>query len=177
MSFVHPLLNPSQNVERVRDVDLGRKTDDFEGRLRQVEAQVEAMADSLGRLKARELEDELKIQREEVRIMAHRIQEVAQQRAGETANPALDDFERKLGKWLSEWQLSMRQRLEERDRLWEQKLKGEVAGLRELIEARFDEMNTISDQRAAVRSERSAEAASMLADCASELEGSKSKKK
>lgn len=191
MSYAPPILNPSQTVERIREIIVGRQLDHLEGRisklegsrsvatdgealsgrLLEAEAKIEALHDSLEKVKGagNPLFGGTEVQREEVRQLAQRIHEIARQRAEETVIPAVEGLERKLGQWLSDWQISLRQRLEERDRVMEERLRSEMAELRAMIEDRFRETDEKAVQSVAMRFGKIAEAARMLADCADGL--------
>ncbi len=192
MSFSPPVLNPSQTVDRIREIIVGRQLDHlegriahlekvaksagdgrsgdvsiFEGRMLEAEAKLEALHESVGKMRG--YGGTVEEPREEVKQMAQRIHEIAKARAEETVLPAVEGLERKLGQWLSDWQISLRQRLEERDRAFEEKLGRDLAGLRGVIEGRFEEVESRMTRGVESRFERIAEAARMLADCASEV--------
>ncbi len=167
MSPTPPTLNPSQTVERIREIIVGRHLERLEGRVARLEsapqpppvtpkeetpifedrlfvaeAKVEALQDQVHRIEGfhEETERIAETQRKEARLLAARIQEIARQNASDIALPAVERLERKLGQWLTDWQKSFHSYLDERDRKVRDQLKDELAELREIIEKRMSDL-------------------------------------
>lgn len=192
MSPTPPTLNPSQTVERIREIIVGRHLERLEGRVARLEstpppqpapskeetpifddrllvaeAKIEALQDHVHRIEGcrEETERIADAQREEARRLAARIHEIARQNAEDIALPAVEGLERKLGRWLTDWQKSFHSHLDDRDRKAADHLQRELAGLRETIEARLSDLESkipdVDD-----RFDRIAAAARALADSA-----------
>lgn len=194
MSPTPPTLNPSQTVERIREIIVGRHLeklegrvarlesqpapavhnpvpDIFENRLLSTEARVEALQDHVHRIEGLREETEriAMMQRQEAQRLASQIHEIAREKAESTTVPAVENLERKLGTWLTEWQKSLQLRLENRDRDLVEKVRAEVAGMREGIEKRFAELESRVPANVEDRFNRIAAAARALAESAASL--------
>lgn len=132
-------LNPSQAVERIREIIVGRHLEklehrvalletapaqgamptSWEDRLCHGEARLEALQEGLQRLtqsSREEAEQRSLQQREEIQRLAAQIQQVAAVKSSETEQSALDRFEQKIGGWLGNWQASLNTHLDEREK-------------------------------------------------------------
>jgi hypothetical protein len=184
-------LNPSQAVERIREIIVGRHLERLEQRVAHLEtgpspshvpvqwedrlctheARLEALQQALQRLTEStrtELESRSLQQREEIQRLVLQIQQVAALKASETAQPAIDQLERKIGTWLNNWQGALHNHLNERDQRLASQLREEVSTLWEntesqitRLEGRMLDRNTFDD-----RFSRLAAAARALAECA-----------
>jgi len=194
MSPSSPPLNPSQAVERIREIIVGRHLERLEQRVVRLEstgpsvpahsnrledrllaheAQLEAIKDTVSRLVDTNREQtELRFfqQREETQRLAAQIQQVAALKAAEpAAQPAIHQLERKIGTWLTEWQNSFQRHLNDRDQKLADQLRGEVATLWESTESQLTRLESRAIDRDSVeeRFNRIALAARALAECAS----------
>ncbi|MGJ8644879.1 MAG: hypothetical protein ACSHX9_15845 [Luteolibacter sp.] len=194
MSPTPPTLNPSQTVERIREIIVGRHLerlegrvsrletvpatladnpipDIFEDRLLMTEARVEALRDQLQRFESsrEELEHAAAMQREDAQRLATQIHEIAREKANATALPAVEKLDRKLGAWLTEWQMSLQNRLDVRDHDLSAKMKFEMAELKNGIEKRLSALEGQTPDNIGDGFSRLAEAAKALADSAALL--------
>lgn len=191
MSPTPPTLNPSQTVERIREIIVGRhlerledrvarlessprparenpETHIFEDRLLIAEAKVEALQDHVHRIESsRENSFQLAAgHREEAQRLAAQIHEISRAKADAGALPAVENLERKLGAWLTDWQKSLHIRLEDRDRKLADKVESDLRGLRESIENRLSGLESGTSAIVGDRMEKIAEAARALAESA-----------
>ncbi len=186
-------LNPSQTVERIREIIVGRHLERIEQRVVRLEsgpvstsatavhledrlfaneAKLEALTDKVQRFTnaSREQSDlHFSQQREETQRLAAQIQQVASLKSAEPVAPAIQQLERKIGTWLSDWQGSFQVHLNERDRKLTTQLRNEVAALWENTESQITRLESRSVDRDSVeeRFKRIALAARALAECAS----------
>jgi chaperonin cofactor prefoldin len=193
MSPTPPTLNPSQTVERIREIIVGRHlerlegrisrlesapeaavpkhspdTDQLEGRILVNEARVEALQDQVHRMEdaREEIERTAAMYRQEAQRLASQIQEIARVKSEASSLPAVENLERKLGLWLTDWQKSMNSRLENRDRELSERIRAELSVLRESIESRFSELESRIPSNVEERFNRIASAARALAESA-----------
>jgi hypothetical protein len=200
MSPTSSPLNPSQTVERIREIIVGRQierlerleqrvirletgappaaaaapasTARLEDRIFAHEAQLEALKENVHRLADTTREQtELRLaqHREETQRLAAQIQQVAALKAAESPAPAIQQLERKIGSWLTDWQGSFHTQLNDRDHRLASQLRGEVALLWENTESQLTRLESRVADRASVeeRFARIALAARALAECAS----------
>lgn len=179
MSPSPPTLNPSQTVERIREIIVGRHIERLEGRISRLEsasvpsalkqAPDEPIGDRLLVTEARveALQEHAAMYRQEAQRLAFQIQEVAREKSGASALPAVENLERKLGFWLTDWQNLMNSRLESRDRDLTANIRAELSLLRDGIEKRLTEVETKSPADIEERFSRIAAAARALAESAS----------
>jgi hypothetical protein len=192
-------LNPSQTVERIREIIVGRHLERLEQRVvqlessglppaaastnREVEDRIYAQEARLEALKEKvqhyvegsreEIERRLIQQREETHRLAAQIQQIAAMRASESVAPAIQQLEQKIATWLSGWQNSFQASLDERDQRLAGQLRSEVAALWESTESQLTRFESRTVDRASVeeRFNRIALAARALAECASPSSG------
>ena len=189
-------LNPSQTVERIREIIVGRQferleqrvarletmepraqvTAPWENRLCSNEARLEALQHSLQRLAdftREEVEIRSARQQAEIQRLAAQIQQVAAMKsAEEREHSAVRELEGRIGAWLTSWQGGLNSHLNERDNRLADKLRGEVAALWESTEAQItglqSQQNRANDRKwIEERFARIALAARALAECAS----------
>jgi len=189
MSPTPQTLNPSQTVERIREIIVGRHLERlecrvarlessprparenpeapiFEDRLLIAEAKVEALQEHVHRIEGTR-EDSFQLaasHRQEAQRLAAQIQEMSRMKAEASALPAVENLERKLGAWLTDWQKSVHIRLEDRDRRLGEKVEANLRSLRESMEARLSKLESGTPAFVGERLERIAEAARALAE-------------
>jgi ElaB/YqjD/DUF883 family membrane-anchored ribosome-binding protein len=187
-----PPLHPSQTVERIREIIVGRHLERLEQRVVRLEttvpsapvashledqlcaneARLEALKENVHRLadsNREQTEARFHQHREEIQRLAAQIQQVAAIKAAETAPAAVNQLERKIGSWLTDWQTSFHGQLNERDHRLASQLRAEVASLWENTESHLTRLESRSIDRDSVeeRFSRIALAARALAECAS----------
>ena len=195
MSPTQSPLNPSQAVERIREIIVGRHLERLEERVNRLEtggvaplpandlqvedrlvaneAQLEALKENVRRLgdtTREQTEVFWTTHREETQRLANQIQQVAALKSESSAAlPAVQQLERKIGSWLTDWQSSLHRHLDDRDHRLASSLRSEVAALWENTESHLTRIESRSIDRASVeeRFKRIALAARALAECAS----------
>ncbi|MEO7098565.1 MAG: hypothetical protein ABI162_04330 [Luteolibacter sp.] len=192
MPPVQSPLNPSQAVERIREIIVGRHLDRLEQRITRLEtggaapqanplvedrlfaneARLEALQENVGRLadSNREINEQRLLQyREETQRLAAQIQQVAAMKSHEATAPAIGQLERKIGSWLTDWQSSFHAHLNDRDQHLTRQIRNEVATLWESTESQMTRLQSHMMDRKAIeeRFGRIATAARALAECAS----------
>jgi len=187
--------NPTQTVERIREIIVGRHLERIEQRVARLEtghiaphassstvhlddrlyaneARLEALKDNVHRVvntTREQTELLLAQQREETQRLAAQIQHVANLRSSESAAPAIHQLERKIGTWLTDWQGSFQVHLNDRDKRLATQLRNELAALWESTESQITRLESRAVDRDSVeeRFKRIALAARALAECAS----------
>ncbi len=197
MSPTSSPLNPSQAVERIREIIVGRHLERLEQRVARLEtngpssaatvspptalledrlfaseARIEALRENVHRLvdsTRQQTELRLAQQREETQRLASQIQQVAALKASESVAPAVQQLEQKIGGWLGSWQSSFHHQLNDRDQRLAAELRKEVALLWENTESQITRLESRAADRDSIeeRFNRIALAARALADCAS----------
>lgn len=185
-------LNPSQAVERIREIIVGRHLErleqrvvhletgvsqgqlptQWEDRLCTSEARLEALQQSLQRLadsSREEFESRTLQQRDDIQRLAAQIQHVAAMKSAESSQPAIDQLERKVGNWLTHWQGAVQAHMNDRDQRLSRQLRDEVAALWESTETHITRLQSRTLDRDSIeeRFSRIAAAARALAECAS----------
>ena len=190
-------LNPSQTVERIREIIVGRQFErleqrvarletmetrgaqdlaPWEDRLSTSEARLEALQHSLQRLAdftREEVEIRSARQQADIQRLSVQIQQVlATKAAEEHEHTAVRELEGRIGAWLTSWQGGLNSHLNERDNRLADQLRGEVAALWENTEAQItrlqSQQNRANDRQwIEERFARIALAARALAECAS----------
>jgi hypothetical protein len=189
-------INPSQAVERIREIIVGRHLERLEQRVARLEstgvpaaaaspstalledrlfaneARIEALKENVHRLvDATRQQTELRLsqQREETQRLAAQIQQVAALKASESPAPAVQQLEQKIGGWLTSWQSSFHHQLNDRDQRLAAELRKEVAMLWESTESQITRIESRAVDRDSIeeRFNRIALAARALAECAS----------
>ena len=195
MHSTSPPLNPSQAVERIREIIVGRQIERLEQRIAKLEApasrhtttdltpledrmlaseaRLEALHAHVTRLSETHREENDRrtlIQREETQRLAAQIQQVAATRMAAAASTQdISGLERKLGAWLGDWQKSLSLHLDAREHKMTEKLRAELSQLWENIEGQLTKLQSRTLDHAAIeqRFNKIAEAARALAECAS----------
>jgi DNA repair exonuclease SbcCD ATPase subunit len=187
-------INPSQAVERIREIIVGRHLEKLEQRVAHLEstashhaqsaawedrlchgeARLEALQDGLKRLAEttrEEAEQRNLQQRGEIQRLAAQIQQVAAVKAADSVQPAVDRLEQKIGTWLTNWQGSLHNHLNEREQRLSSQIRQEVASLWENTESQITRLQSRMADRERIeeRFNRIAAAARALADCAAPL--------
>jgi len=192
MSPTPPTLNPSQAVERIREIIVGRhlerlehrivrleqnptpagsSSSPIEDRMLAAEAKLEALRENLNRSGESTREEQqrrLDAHREETQRLAAQIQEIAASRANDMAQPEVQQLEKKLGSWLGHWQNTVHQQFIERDQKIVAQLRGELATLWESTENQITRVQSRCMDRDQIedRFRRIAAAARALAESA-----------
>ncbi|MBC8125932.1 MAG: hypothetical protein H8M99_02135 [Gloeobacteraceae cyanobacterium ES-bin-144] len=184
-------LNPSLAVERIREIIVGRHLEKLEQRVARLEAagpnnsapahledrlctaeaRLEALQESFQRLTSSNQEyHEIRSeqQREEIQRLASQIQQIAAQKSADTSSQSILQLEQKIGTWLTNWQSSLHNHLNDRETRLASSIRGEVATLWENTESQITRLQSRSLDRDSVeeRFSRIAEAARALAECA-----------
>lgn len=186
-------LNPSQAVERIREIIVGRHLERIEQRVARLEktavpilpashladerrfigdSPLAALNENVQRLVETNREQtELRFSqcREDTQRLALQIQQVAAMKANESAPRMIGQLERKIGTWLTDWQSSFHVHLHDRDRRLATQLRNEVATLWESTESQLTRIESRAVDRDYIeeRFHRIAVAARALAECAS----------
>jgi len=190
----YPLpLNPSQTVERIREIIVGRHLERLEQRVALLETGVtsspmisppmderhlqigdplEALQDNVERLmetNRQQTDLRLSQNREETQRLAIQIQKVAAMKASGSAPLAVHQLERRIGTWLSDWQSSLQVHLQDRDARIATQLRNEVGALRARNESQLAQLESHIVDRKFLdeRFNRIAIAARALAECMS----------
>ncbi len=171
MSPTPASLNPSQTVEKIREIIVGRHlerlelrvsklenvspptgqspviTTQLEDRIYAHEAKLEALQQNVRHLsesaQTREShEQRLTQNREETQRLAAQIQQIAAMKSAETATAPLHLLEHKIGGWLADWQTSFHTHLADRDQRLAHQLRGEVASLWENTESQLTRLES-----------------------------------
>ena len=190
MSPYTPPLNPSQTVERIREIIVGRHLERLEQRVAMLETGVPptsaaapaldqrfspthetlaALKDNVERLmESNRQQTELRLSqyREETQRLAVQIQQVATMKASEPAPRSISQLENRLGTWLTDWQSSINVHLHERDIRIASQLRSEVGELWARTESQLARLESQSVGRDSLdeRFHRIAIAARALAD-------------
>lgn len=190
MSPYTPPLNPSQTVERIREIIVGRHLERLEQRVAMLETGVPltsaaapaldqrfspthetlaALKDNVERLmESNRQQTELRLSqyREETQRLAVQIQQVATLKASEPAPRSISQLENRLGTWLTDWQSSINVHLHERDTRIASQLRSEVGELWARTESQLARLESQSVNRNSLdeRFHRIAIAARALAD-------------
>jgi hypothetical protein len=191
-------INPSQAVERIREIIVGRHLERLEARVVRLEssgphgqipsqweerlctseARLEALQQSLQQSLQRldesnreQSEARSLQQRGEIQRLAAQIQQVAALKSAADVQPAIDQLEHKLGAWLNHWQGALQAHLNDREQRLARQMREEVATLWESTESQITRLQSRSLDRDMIeeRFSRIAAAARALAECAAPL--------
>jgi hypothetical protein len=189
-------LNPSQTVERIREIIVGRQLDRLEHRLARLEttgspyhpasaqpseerlitaeARVEAMQQSLLRHTEsvrEEFERRSQQQRADAQRLAAQIQQVAAMKSAEDGEAAAGRLETRIGTWLGNWQTALQNHLTQRDQQLATQLRSEMAALWENIENQVTRLQSraVDGESIEQRFAKVAAAARALAEAAAPL--------
>ncbi|BCU78774.1 hypothetical protein [Luteolibacter sp. LG18] len=178
--------NPSQTVERIREIIVGRQLDRLEQRVALLEKQPQAVVGHsetrIGGIEARvealqhhfqrlseglRLEAETRETRheEDVQRLSEHIQQTLAARIVPDRGAQLES---KLGQWLTDWQQSAHQQAEARDRQLTALLQDELIRLREWVTTQLSSLQQQHGERAGLeqRFAQIAKAARALAEAA-----------
>ncbi|MCF7731670.1 MAG: hypothetical protein K9N23_08275 [Akkermansiaceae bacterium] len=189
MSPTIPPPHPSQAVERIREIIVGRRLDHLENRLARVEAhanqsvtdpaaetrlvsaeaQLESLRDNVRKLAEQARDDAAQRDarhREEIQRIAALIQQSSSLRTEPVTPQATARLEQKISTFLSSWQASLQQHLAQRETLLTDNLNQELAKLRGWAEARIaaSTAQTVTTPEMSGHFARIAAAAQSLAD-------------
>lgn len=189
----HPETHPSQQVERIREIILGRDLERLEKRIAQIESRCTTTAPGSGDLPARLDATEAHIEalyeqfarqaentrreavasaqsrNEEINRLATMIQQVAAERKSAAAVTDAATLERSVGTWLSQWQQSLAAHLDGREQALIRQLRDELTRMSTWISNQVTERAQAMADRHEMetRFARIAAAARALADAAS----------
>jgi hypothetical protein len=189
-------LNPSQTVERIREIIVGRQLDRLEQRLARLEssgvsplpvaaapfeermglteARVEALQQAVQRhadATREEFERRSQQQRADAQRLAAQIQQVAAIKGGQDGEAAASRLESRLGTWLGNWQGALQNHLNQREQQLANQLRGEMTVLWENMENQLMRLQSRAIDRDLIeqRFARVAAAARALAEAATPL--------
>lgn len=181
-----PDTNPSRQVERIREILVGRQMDRVERRLEQLETGLRPLPtrppddvfeirlagfEQRHEIKLRELRDEIDAEKarrvEETHRLAQQIQAAARSRNA-SGIEAQAELEQKLTRWLEHWNQGFRQYLHQREQHLISELRGELVRTREWVSSRLEDRNqaTGDPHRLQASFEQLAIAARAIADAA-----------
>ena len=169
MSPTPPPINPSQAVERIREIIVGRQlerleqrvvhleaqagpdqpADRLEDRLCTAEARLEALQHALQRLGDHTREEsasQSQQQRAEIQRLAAQIQQIAATRAA-ASQPEIAQLEGRIGTWLGQWQQALHKHLSQREQQLAGQLRAEVATLWENTESQITRLQSRGGDR------------------------------
>jgi DNA repair exonuclease SbcCD ATPase subunit len=189
-------LNPSQAVERIREIIAGRQLDRLEQRIARLEssgsgpmpvvsvpleerictteARIEALQHAIQRhadATREELERRTQQQRAEAQRLAAQIQQVAAMKSSQDGEAAASRLESRIGTWLGNWQGALQNHLNQREQQLAAQLRGEMAALWDNIENQLMRLQSRAIDRDLIeqRFARVAAAARALADATAPL--------
>ncbi len=186
MSPNPPDINPSRQVERIREILVGRQMEGVERRLDRLEANLRPMpshaADDVFEIRLsnfeqrhdrqlQELRDEIDVEKarrvEETHRLAGQIQAAARSRA-DSGIEAQVELEQKFTRWLEHWNLGFRQYLHQREQHLVSELRSELEQTREWVKSKVVSNDQVkADQRRMHASfEQLANAARAIAEAA-----------
>lgn len=172
-------VHPSQAVERIREILVGRQLDRLELRISRLEnsptggAAVEKWEDRMCTAEARleamqqSLQRVSESQREEIQRIATQVQNVS--RAAASAPATTGGLEQKIGAWLGQWQTALQTHLAQRDQRILSDIRKEVALLWENTEGEITRLKSQTFEARDIhrRLQGIADAARVLAEAAS----------
>ena len=161
-----PDINPSRQVERIREILVGRQMDGVERRLERLEASLRPMptqaADDVFAIrlasverthaeKFQELRDEIDVEKtrrvEETHRLAGQIQAAARARS-ESGIEAQAELEEKFTRWLEHWNQGFRQYLHQREQQLIADVRLELAQTREWVKSSAPRSGQSKDDQA-----------------------------
>ena len=189
--------NPSAQVERMREIIVGRQLARVEQRLDRLDHFVEqpqlSHRDTLNRIETVEAKfetshdnmqhqvDQMRLEyggeiatrRNEVHRLAEQIQATAQQRSDQRVQPQMmSEMEQRMGFWLTTWQRGLEQHLEQRENWLIQQLRQELQQVRAATTqqiAAWEASQQQSQQATQAKLEHITQAARALTESASSL--------
>lgn len=179
MSPFPPDTNPSRQVERIREILVGRQMESVERRLERLETNLRPMPsqalddvfeirlasfEKRHDLKLQELRDEIDAEKarrvEETHRLAGQIQAAARSRA-DSGIEAQTELEQKFTRWLESWNQGFRQYLHQREQHLITELRSELEQTREWVKA-----NLVQNDRAKADQARMQASFAQLANAA-----------
>ena len=150
-----PETNPSRQVERIREILVGRQMDSVERRLERLEANLRPMPtpgnddvfeirlatyEQRHDLKLQELRDEIDAEKarrvEETHRLAVQIQAAARNRS-DSGIEAQAELEQRITRWLESWNQGFRQYLQQREQHLITEFRSELDQTREWVKSRL----------------------------------------
>lgn len=179
-----PDINPSRQVERIREILVGRQMDCVERRLERLEANLRPMPtqapddvfeirlanfEQRHDLKLQELRDEIDAEKacrlEETHRLAGQIQAATRGREA-SGLEAQAELEQRITRWLESWNQGFRQYLHQREQHLISELRSELEQTREWIRSRLPASDDSKVERMRASFAQLAEAARAIADAA-----------
>lgn len=181
-----PDINPSRQVERIREILVGRQMEGVERRLERLEAGIRPMPSAavddvfqirLANFEQRhdrqlqELRDEIDAEKarrvEETHRLASQIQAAARSRA-DSGLEAQVELEQKFTRWLEHWNQGFRHYLHQREQHLVNELRSELEQTREWVKSKVvaDDQVKADQRRMHASFEQLANAARAIADAA-----------
>jgi hypothetical protein len=191
MTSTSPNPSPTQAVERIREIIVGRHLERLEQRVHHLEAHAQdgispqfedRLCTSEAKLEAirenqwktadhhrQELQNWRERHREEIQQLAAQIQQVVAIQNEQTGSLPVQQLETRIGNWLNQWQGALQNHLNSREQDLSTRLRQEVATLWETTESQITRLESQCITREAVdeKFNRIAAAARALAECAS----------
>lgn len=184
-------LNPSQAVERIREIIVGRHLERLEQRFEHLESNVrlggvspqieDRLCSSEARLEALQQSllkstDQARVEmhnwqdrhREDIQQLAAQIQQVAAMKRSESEPAQVQQLEGRIGAWLNQWQGALQNHLNAREQQLANQIREEVATLWENTESQITRLQSRCVTRESIEEKfnRIAAAARALADAA-----------
>jgi hypothetical protein len=185
--------HPSRQVERIREILVGRQLESVEKRLNRLEMQLhprmmpltgdvafggpdvfdirlekieQSQRRDIQELR-REIQTDKAAQTEELKRLAQQIQNVSRARSGQDT-PAYEEMEGKIGTWLESWQDAWNRRLLQRDEKLVDCVRDECQRLKSWVEEKMEENHKAHGDLQAMRTTfaQLAQAARAFADAA-----------
>jgi hypothetical protein len=158
MLAANPDTHPSRQVERIREILVGRQLEGVERRLEKLETRVPPMPTAAAEgdvfmicLEVFEKRHNLEIQEirdgmtasdtrhtEDIRRLAAQIQSVAKDR-GSVSGESPTDLEQRIGQWLQTWQTGLGDHLQQREAFLIREFRGELQRVYSWVTAQLAE--------------------------------------
>jgi hypothetical protein len=181
-----PDINPSRQVERIREILVGRQMDSVERRLERLEANLRPMPtqavddvfeirlasyEQRHDLKLQELRDEIDAEKarrvEETHRLAGQIQAAARSREA-SGLEAQVELEQRITRWLEQWNQGFRQYLHQREQHLVSEMRSELEQTREWLKSRLATSDEARVDRMQASFAQLADAARAIADAAAQ---------
>jgi flagellar biosynthesis/type III secretory pathway protein FliH len=181
-----PDINPSRQVERIREILVGRQMDGVERRLERLEANLRPMPtqapddvfeirlasyEQRHDLKLQELRDEIDAEKarrvEETHRLASQIQAAARSREA-SGLEAQVELEERITRWLEHWNQGFRQYLHQREQHLISEMRSELDQTRKWVESRLSTSDESRVGRMQASFAQLADAARAIADAAAQ---------
>lgn len=179
-----PDINPSHQVERIREILVGRQMDSVERRLERLEANLRPMPsqapddvfeirlasyEQRNDLKLQELRDQIDAEKarrvEETHRLAGQIQAAARGR-DTWGIEAQAELEERIARWLDHWNQGFRQYLQQRENHLISEMRSELEQTRAWVNSRLESTEEARLRRMQASFAQLAEAARAIADSA-----------